>query len=207
METVELEIDGRKVRVAPATTVLDAAKEAGISIPTLCHAEGLEPFGACRMCTVEVESGGRTKYVVSCLYPVEQGLVVRTRSEKVDKIRKLVLEYLLARAPYSRVLRDLAAEYGADPNRFEREGSFCILCGLCVRYCAEVKGKCVVGFVENGPRREIAFDPYMAARECESCKGCFPLCPTSFAQAAYFLALAREHESASSRDVSASEVA
>ncbi|RME22023.1 MAG: (2Fe-2S)-binding protein [Deltaproteobacteria bacterium] len=206
MEKVELEIDGRKVQVEAGKTVLEAARRAGIEIPTLCFHERLEPFGACRMCTVEVESGGRKKYVVSCLYPVEPGLVVRTRTEKVDKIRKLVLEYLLARAPYSRVLRELAAEYGADPNRFEREGSFCILCGLCVRYCAEVKGKCVAGFVQNGPRREIAFEPGLAARECGACKECFPLCPTSFAQAAYFLAIAREHESSAENDA-ASEVA
>jgi ferredoxin len=101
--------------------------------------------------------GGWTKLVAACLYPVEQDLVVRTRSEKVDKIRKMILEFLLAHAPNSSPLQDLAQEYGADKDRFEKESSFCILCGLCVRYCAEVKKKNAVGYVDCGARREIRF--------------------------------------------------
>ena len=79
--------------------------------------------------------------MVSCVYPVATGLVVRTRSEKIDRIRKMILELQLAHAPDAFELKDLAKEYGANPNRFEKEASFCIHCGLCVRYCAEVKGK------------------------------------------------------------------
>jgi len=86
-------------------------------------------------------AGGKTSLVASCLYPVEKNLVVRTRSEKVDKSRKAILELLLAHAPDSPALQDLAQEYGADKDRFEKEPSFCILCGLCVRYCTEVKKK------------------------------------------------------------------
>jgi NADH dehydrogenase/NADH:ubiquinone oxidoreductase subunit G len=136
---------------------------------------------------VEVEVRGRKNHVVSCLYPVEKDLTVRTRSEKVDKIRRTILEELLAHAPNSPELVQLAQEYGADRDRFEKEASFCILCGLCVRYCAEIKQKNVVGFMERGARREIRFIPELAANECWSCQECFALCPTSFAQAAYLL--------------------
>jgi len=187
MSEIRLQIDGREVETREGMTVLEAAQSAGISIPTLCHHEKLEPYGACRICTVEVEVRGRTKLVVSCVYPVEENLVVRTRSEKIDRIRKTLLELMLAHAPDSEQLQDLAGEYGANKDRFEKEASFCIHCGLCVRYCAEVKKKNAVGFVDRGIRKEISFIPEIAAKECYSCKECFPLCPTSFLQAAFVL--------------------
>jgi bidirectional [NiFe] hydrogenase diaphorase subunit len=114
-------------------------------------------------------------------------LIVRTRSEKIDKIRKMILEFLLAHAPCSPQLQELAEEYGADKDRFDKEASFCILCGLCVRYCTEVKKKNAVGYVDNGPRREIRFIPEIALTECVNCKECFELCPTSYLQAAFVL--------------------
>ncbi len=187
MSEVVLQIDGKEVKATKEMTVLQAAQQAGIAIPTLCHHEKLEPYGACRMCMVEVEARGRKNYVVSCLYPVARDLVVRTRSERVDKIRRVILEELLAHAPNSPELVALAQEYGADRDRFEKESSFCILCGLCVRYCAEVKRKNAVGFIERGARREISFIPEIAAQECWDCQECFTICPTSYAQAAYFL--------------------
>jgi len=103
---------------------------------------------------VEIDVSGWTKLVTACLYPVEQDLVVKTRSAKVDKIRKMILEFLLAHAPNSLLLQDLAQEYGADKDRFEKEASFCILCGLCVRYCAEVKKKNARDKVHSGNRFE-----------------------------------------------------
>jgi len=187
MTDITLQIDGKEVTAPAGSTVLKAAQSAGISIPTLCHHELLEDYGGCRLCMVEAESRGRTNYVVSCLYPVELGLVVRTRSEKVDKIRRLIIEELMAHAPDAPELLRLAHEYGADRNRFEKEATFCVMCGLCVRYCAEVKQKHAVGFVENGHVREISFIPEIAANECWDCQECFALCPTSYAQAAYFL--------------------
>ena len=187
MSKILLQIDGREVEAREGMTVLEAAQSAGISIPTLCHHEKLEPYGGCRICTVEAEVRGWTKLVVSCVYPVEKNLVVRTRSEKVDRIRKMILELLLAHAPDSVELQDLAQEYGADKDRFEKEASFCIHCGLCVRYCAEVKKKNAVGFVDRGTRKEISFIPEIAAKECWDCKECFPLCPTSALQAAFVL--------------------
>ncbi len=187
MSEIVLHIDGKEVTATAGMTVLQAAQKEGIPIPTLCHHEKLEAYGGCRLCIVETEARGKTSYVVSCLYPVEKGLVVRTRSEKVDKIRRVIIEELMAHAPDAPDLVKLAYEYGADRNRFEKEASFCILCGLCVRYCAEVKQKHAVGFIENGPVREISFVPAIAATECWDCQECFTLCPTSYAQAAYML--------------------
>ena len=154
MSEIRLQIDGWEVEATKGMTILEAAQGAGISIPTLCHHEKLEPYGACRICTVEVEARGRKNFVAACLYPVEKNLIVRTRTEKVDRIRKMILELLLAHDPDAVELQDLAQEYGADKDRFEKESSFCIHCGLCVRYCAEVKKKNAVGFVteEQGER-------------------------------------------------------
>ena len=187
MSEILLQIDGKEVKAREGMTVLEAAQGAGISIPTLCHHEKLEPYGGCRLCMVELEGRGWTQLVVSCVYQVEKNLVVRTRSEKIDRIRKMILELLLAHAPDAFDLQELAREYGADKNRFEKEASFCIYCGLCVRYCNEVKKKNAVGFVDRGTRKEISFIPEIASKECWNCKECFPLCPTEALQAAFVL--------------------
>src|SRR5215208_2936765 len=170
MSDVVMQIDGKEVKASGDMTVLQAARQAGIHIPTLCHHDKLEAFGGCRMCMVEVETRGRKSYVVSCLYPVAKDLVVRTRSERVDKIRRTMLEELLAHAPNSPELVALAKEYRADPNRFDED-----------------KHLNAVDFIERGASREISFIPEIAAKECWDCQECFALCPTSYAQAAYFL--------------------
>jgi len=202
MSEILLQIDGKEIRAKEGTTLLEAARSAGISIPTLCYHEKLEPFGGCRICLVELEMRGWTRLVVSCVYLVEQNLVVRTRSEKIDRIRKMILELLLAHAPDAFDLQDLAKEYGANRDRFEKEASFCIHCGLCVRYCAEVKKKNAVGFVDRGIRKEISFIPEIASRECWTCKECFPLCPTEALQAAYVLVEALAFPKSSSESAS-----
>ena len=187
MSEILVEIDGRAVKASEGMTVLEAARSAGIAIPTLCHHEKLEPFGGCRICVVEAQGRGATRLIASCIYPVEENLVIKTRSEKIDRIRKLLLELFLAHAPHSPALCALAEEYGADKDRFDKDASFCIHCGLCVRYCAEVKKLDAVGFVDRGTRKEVSFIPEIASRECHACKECFPLCPTSYLQAAFVL--------------------
>jgi NADH dehydrogenase/NADH:ubiquinone oxidoreductase subunit G len=187
MSEINLQIDGKKVTASEGMTILDAARSVGVSIPTLCDHEKLHPYGACRVCTVEADANERTSLLAACQHPVEDGLVVRTRTEQVDKIRKMLLEQMLAHAPDSEQINELANIYGADRDRFEKEANFCILCGLCVRYCAEIKQKHAIGFFDRGSKREIAFIPEVAMRECWDCKECFPLCPTSALQAAYVL--------------------
>jgi len=187
MSEIQFEIDGNKVKAKPGMTILEAAQGEGIYIPTLCHHEKLEPFGGCRLCIVEVEVKGWTKLVVSCVYPVEENIIVRTRSGKVDRIRKTIIELLMAHAPDAPELMELAKEYGANKDRYDKDPSFCIHCGLCVRYCNEVVGKNAIGFVDRGINKEISFIPEIAAKECNDCKECFPLCPTSYLQAAFVL--------------------
>jgi NADH dehydrogenase/NADH:ubiquinone oxidoreductase subunit G len=187
MGVVTLTIDNREVKAEEGMTVLEAARRSGIEIPTLCHHDKLKPYTVCRICIVEVDAKGWTSLDTACSRPVRENLVVRTRSDKIDKLRKNILELLLAHAPESPTLREYARVYGADAGRFPKQASFCIDCGLCVRYCAEVKKANAVGFVDRGIRREIAFVPSVAAKECDKCRECFPLCPTSYVQAAYVL--------------------
>ena len=117
---ITLTIDGKQVQVKEGATILEAAKQAGIEIPTLCHYEGLEPYGACRICSVEIEKKGRTRIVAACCYPVEEGLKVKTRTPKIDKIRKTILELaaITAGEDVAGEFNALASEYNADLSRF-----------------------------------------------------------------------------------------
>lgn len=187
MSDIHLQIDGQNVAAKEGTTLLDAARSAGVHIPTLCYHEKLTPYGGCRLCIVEIETRAGRALVVSCVYPVENNLVVHTRSEKIDRIRKTLLELMLAHAPDAPDLTALAEEYGANRDHFDKDSSFCIHCGLCVRYCAQVAKKNAIGFVDRGIKKQISFIPEIASRECNRCKECFPLCPTSYLQAAFVL--------------------
>lgn len=197
MGEVTLTIDNKEVKAEEGMTVLEAARNAGIKIPTLCHHEKLVPYTACRICMVEVESRGRSELDTSCSRPVKDNMVVRTQSEELTEIRRTLLELMLSHAPDARELQELAEEYGADRNRFVKEPSFCIHCGLCVRYCAEVKKKNAVVFVKSGVRREISFNKELASSECWKCRECFELCPTEALQTAYFLTEALTSDSSS----------
>jgi len=177
MTNISLIIDRKTINAEEGTTVLQAAKKAGIYIPTLCHHDKLEPYGACRFCIVEIEKNSRKKLVASCCYLVEDGLVVSTKTENVDKIRKMLAELMLSLSP-SGAHVDIAKQYGIVESRFkqtENPESPCSLCGLCVRYCAEVKKKHAVCFVGRGIDRTIALVPG-ASDTCSSCRECFTFC-------------------------------
>ena len=177
MKEVTLEIDGRPVKAKEGMTILEAARSVGIDIPTLCYHEKLAPYGACRLCTVEISRNKRNRLVTACVYPVEDGLVVKTKSPRVIKTRKMLLELILASAP-AKAIEDLALQYGVEKPRFEAERTMCLLCGLCVRYCAEIKKANAIGFVGRGIERKVVFFPEIASTVCMSCKECFGLCPT-----------------------------
>jgi len=184
-ELVTLKIDDKEVKAKKGMTILEAAKEAGIEIPTLCYHEKLAPYGACRICSVDVERKGRVHVVAACGYPVEQGLVVRTRSPRIDRIRKTIIELvsctIMVDGDVVGEIRVLADEYKADIHRFESRfrasPTRCILCGQCVRYCSEVIGIHVIGFVGRGVDRRVVFFP-QRAQFCPTCQECFYLCPT-----------------------------
>ena len=176
MNIVKLNIDGKEVETEEGKTILEAARAAGINIPTLCYNEKLVPYGACRFCTVEISKNGRSKLVVSCVYQVEDELLVKTSTPKVIKTRKMLLELMLGSAP---ALKELAKEYGVEKPRFKSEVTQCILCGQCVRYCAEVKGANALTFVGRGVNRRVAFvDEVVGKGVCMDCRQCYGVCPT-----------------------------
>ena len=176
MKKVTLNIDGKEIESKEGLTILEAAKSAGINIPTLCYHEKLAPHAACGICIVEVSRGGRSKLVLSCIYNVEDGLVVKTQTPRVVKNRKMLMELMLASSP---AIADLARQYGVDKTRFEDKINQCVLCGKCVRYCAEVKKANALTFVGRGINRRVAFvDEAVSKGVCVDCRECFGLCPT-----------------------------
>jgi len=184
MAEIALNIDGREVRVEEGVTILEAAKSAGIEIPTLCYHRALSPFGACRLCSVEIIRNGRSRIVTSCNYPVGEGLVVNTKSPDTIEIRKMLIELLLARAPKAKIIQDLAKEYGVEKTRFKIEDpeNLCILCGLCARICEERMGVSVINFVNRGIERKVK-TPFQRTSDanldaCIACGACAFVCPT-----------------------------
>ncbi len=174
---ITLSLNGLPVSVEEGTTLLEAARFLGFPIPTLCHVDGLTPYGACRLCVVEIGQGPRTKLVSACTYPAEPGLKVRTGSARVIRARRMVLELLLASCPQSKTIQDLASAYGVRWQRFRQEHQDCILCGRCVRMCAEQMMAGAVGFRGRGESRSIG-TPFDARSEaCRLCGACMYICP------------------------------
>lgn len=174
---IQMKINGLTVSVEQGTTVLEAARFLGFPIPTLCHMEGLNPYGACRLCVVEIGEGSRAKLVSSCTYPAEEGLKVRTASNRVIKARKMVLELLLASCPQSKIIQDLASKFEVRTQRFKQENEDCILCGLCVRMCEQQMMAKAIGFRNRGERRSIGTPFDKKSEECRLCGGCMYVCP------------------------------
>lgn len=178
-----LTIDDRAMSVPEAATVLHAVRLAGAHLPTLCHWEGLPPYGACRLCTVEVSGGhsSRPQVVAACTYPAAEGLRVQTQARGAVAVRRMMLEFLLARCPTSSVIRGLAAESGLTETRFDgdgREDELCVLCGLCVRVCHDLVGAAAIAFTGRGAGREVAAPFHIQAEACIGCGACAAVCPT-----------------------------
>ncbi len=174
---INLSLNGLEVSVEEGVTLLEAAKFYGMEIPTLCYNEGLSPYGACRLCLVEIGPPGRTRLVSSCTYPAREGLLVRTHSEKVIKTRKLLIELYLATCPSSKVIQDLASSHGVTKMRFKQKHADCILCGLCVRMCEEQMQAKAIGFVDRGESRRISTPFNKKSEDCRLCGACMYICP------------------------------
>ena len=174
---IELSIDGVKTKVEEGTTVLEAATQIGITIPTLCYHPGLSTYGACRVCLVEVDKGNRSSLEASCTLPAEQGQVIFTNTERVTKARKMIVELLISSCPNSKTLQDMAANIGINRIRFKIKDRGCILCGLCVRYCKEQMRSGGIGFVGRGTARRVATAFGVTPEECRNCGGCEWICP------------------------------
>ena len=176
-------IDGKSVRVKEGAFLLDAARQAGIQIPTLCYHEAIESWGGCRLCLVDVTRPsweGWCKMVVSCLYPAEDGLVVMTNTDRVLATRKIVLDLLLARCPETPLIQTLARQYGIEKTSYvpNLEPTDCILCGLCTRVCDHI-GVSAISSVNRGIGREVAPPFHQAPPACIGCLACAEVCPTS----------------------------
>ncbi len=179
---IQLILDGRTVSARKGEFLLAVARREGVSVPTLCHHEAVEPAGTCRMCMVEItrpEWDGWSKLVTSCLYPAQDGLVVSTRSARVMALRKEILQLWMARSPNATALHELAREYGADPNAYKAtpEGDNCILCGLCTRICSTlVTG--AIARMHRGVHKKVDTPFGEPSAVCIGCLACVRNCPT-----------------------------
>jgi len=176
-ENITLTIDGREITAPAGITIMEAAKEANIHIPNLCSNEELAPYGACRLCMVEITHGKRTRLVASCIYEAADGLEVKTNTERVGNVRKLAIELLLARNPQHPVLKTIAETIGVEGTRFEVDFKGCILCGQCVRTCREVVGVSALGFKGRGRTRAVATPFDESSPDCIACGSCSYICP------------------------------
>ncbi len=176
-EMVTLNIDGREIKAPAGTTILEAARDANILIPHLCSNKELTPYGACRLCMVEITKGKRTRLVASCIYEAEDGLEVKTDTERVLNVRKLVMELLLTRNPKHPVLLEIARSLGIEKTRFKVDVKGCILCGQCVRTCREVVGLSAIGFEGRGTTKKVSTPFNEPPPDCIACGSCAYVCP------------------------------
>jgi NADH dehydrogenase/NADH:ubiquinone oxidoreductase subunit G len=178
-------IDGVQVSVPDGATILDAARKARVWIPSLCFSPALSEQATCRLCMVELERRDGSQMVTACNYPVRRDLSVRVSSEKAMRVRRGVMQLLLARSPESQELRELAARMGVEgtpyPTVTESQRN-CILCGLCVAACEEAIGASAIGFAGRGVERAVAA-PFRAPSEtCIACGACAAVCPVGTIQ-------------------------
>ncbi len=176
---IQIIIDGHMVQVDRETSVLHAARKAGIAVPTLCYHETLKPYGSCRLCVVEVVQNKQRRLVTSCNFPVETGMEVFTDTDRVRQVRRNIVELLLARCPEVPMIQTMARRMGIETSKFKmKESKDCILCGLCVRFCEEVVGVMAIGLSNRGTEREVT-TPFKAASDtCIGCGSCTYICPT-----------------------------
>ena len=175
---ITLTMDGRRIQVGQGLTILEAAREQRIPITTLCYHEALEPFAACRMCVVELENRRGGQLVPACAYPCEEGLVVRTNSERVRRSRRMTVELLMASSAHVPLIRAMAEELGVTAPRFVTEKDDCILCGLCVRACHEIVGVGAISVIDRGIEKKVSPPFHIASNACIECGTCVLVCPT-----------------------------
>ncbi len=176
-EYVTLSINGSKVSAPRTTSVLDAALSYGICIPHLCHMPGISPIGACRLCIVEVVKNGKSKVTTSCTLEAEEGMVILAHTERILKARKNIAEMLVAEAPNSRAIQDIAVRCGVKEVRYPFRNKDCVLCGRCVRVCSETWQSKSLGFVGRGSERHVALPFDKRPEFCKRCNDCISVCP------------------------------
>lgn len=177
---LHMTIDDKPVEVQEERSLLEACRENGIHIPTLCYHPALEPYGACRLCMVEVSNQGqKPRLVASCVYPCEEGAVVRTDTPLVKRSRRVTAELLLAGSSRSPEVLGLAEELGVQEVRYRLpEENACVLCGLCVRACNEIVGVSAISVIRRGIAKKVATPFEVKSSRCIGCGTCVLICPT-----------------------------
>jgi len=175
---ITFKLNGKEVQGEEGEYILQVAEKYGVEIPTLCHHKAMEPAGMCRLCTVELFDGRRTRFVTSCNYPIWEGMEINTDSEAVHEGRKLIVELLLSRCPDVPVMKELAEKYGIETPRFKLGSSDCILCGLCVRMCAERMGASAISMTGRGSDMRVETPFQIKSDVCQVCGACESVCPT-----------------------------
>ncbi len=203
MKEISLTIDGKKVTGHEGDTVLDVCRKNGIDVPTLCEMKGLTNVGACRMCVVDIE--GERRINPSCTYPARDGLVVHTKTEKIEKYRRLILELMFTEKNHYCMyceksgdceLQAMGYRYQMDNVRYPYttpatavdslseyiaiDHGRCILCGRCVRVCGEIEANHTLDFAKRGWKTVVAADlaQSLGGSSCTQCGACLQACPT-----------------------------
>jgi len=184
-QAVEIIVDGTRCRGKLGEMVLEVARGHGFAIPTLCHHQGLNPYGACRLCLVEVVGGGPGGLHSSCTLPVSAGLEVSTRSERVLAARRAVVRLLLERTPQVPFIQQLAASMGVELRSDAVSEERCVLCGRCVRACAQI-GAHAIAFAGRGMHRRVTTPFQHTPKTCIACRACFHVCPTGAIESTLF---------------------
>ena len=174
---VNVSIDGAIIHAVKGASVLDTAIEYGICIPHLCHVPNLTDLGACRLCIVEHVVEGRSKITTSCTLKVEEGMFILSNTEKIRRLRRNLAELLVAQAPNSRAIQDIAVRCGVKEVRYPFRNEDCVLCGRCVRVCADVWKANAIGFVGRGKERHVDHPFGVRPSFCKHCDSCVELCP------------------------------
>ncbi len=177
LQYVNVSIDGAIIHTIKGTSVLDTAIEYGICIPHLCHVPYLSDIGACRLCIVEHVVNDRSNITTSCTLNVQEGMVVMTNTDRVRKLRRNLAELLVAQAPNSRAIQDIAVRCGVKEVRYPFRNEDCVLCGRCVRACTELWKARAKGFVGRGKERHVDYPFGIRPEFCKQCGSCIQLCP------------------------------
>ena len=176
---MKLIIDQVEYEAKDDASVLEVARANDIWIPALCYHEHLSSYGACRLCLVEFIRKGRSKVTTSCTLPVQEGMEIVTNSDRIQRLRRLNMELVLANCPESQLVREMAEKLGVQAGRFPtNEGNDCMLCGMCARACAQISGAQAISFANRGIERKISTPFGQESADCLLCGACVSVCPT-----------------------------
>lgn len=173
-----INVDGRDIGADEGETIIEAANRAGIKIPTLCYHEAVSPFGACRLCSVEVLTGGKPKVVQSCIFKAKPGLVIKTKSSSVIELREKILGQIFGDTLKEEEITRFAEKDSLDELQFPKGDQVCRICGLCIRVCKEISEAKAIKFEGKGKEKRVVPSAPDVSNICIGCGGCTYLCPT-----------------------------